>query len=37
MADDRLDGQDLPLTQEFLAMMLGAPKLNIRDENDVLA
>ena len=23
MADDRLDGPDLPLTHEFLAMMLG--------------
>ena len=26
MADDRLDGPDLPLTQEFLAMMLGVQR-----------
>jgi CRP-like cAMP-binding protein len=26
MADDRVDGDELPLTQEFLSVMLGTPR-----------
>ena len=29
MADDRIDGVDLPLTQEFLAMMLGVSRAGV--------
>jgi CRP-like cAMP-binding protein len=36
MAHDRLDGDDLPLTQEFLAMMLGVRRSGVSSALDLL-
>jgi CRP-like cAMP-binding protein len=36
MADDRIDGPDLPLTHEFLAMMLGTRRPGVTDAMQVL-
>ena len=36
MADDRIDGPDLPLTHEFLATMLGTRRPGVTDAMQVL-